>query len=177
MGLKFNREDVKLGAIPVGSYVASTSTTPTPLNLPNRAVDWEVLPSGAATQILTVNADGSIGWAAPASQNVMTTAGDTIYGGASGAATRLAVGTAGQVLTVNAGATAPSWTTVAVPGTLPVTLGSNHMTWGSAAPTTGTWAVGDVCWNTGAAAGGSPGWVNTSASGSGTWKAMANLAS
>ena len=58
-----------------------------------------------------------------------------------------------------------------------ITIGSNKMTWGSAAPSTGTWAVGDVCWNTGAAAGGSPGWVNTSASGSGTWKAMANLAS
>ena len=32
----------------------------------------------------------------------MTTAGDTIYGGASGVPTRLEVGTAGQVLTVNA---------------------------------------------------------------------------
>ena len=62
MGLKFNREDVTLGAIPVGQYPTDTSTTPPPTGLPHRAVDWGVLPSGAATQVLTVNADGSIGW-------------------------------------------------------------------------------------------------------------------
>lgn len=38
--------------------------------------------------------------------NPMTTAGDVIQGGASGAPSRLAIGTAGQVLKVNAGATA-----------------------------------------------------------------------
>jgi len=42
----------------------------------------------------------------------MTTAGDTIYGGTSGAGTRLGIGTAGQVLTVNTGATAPQWSTL-----------------------------------------------------------------
>jgi len=41
--------------------------------------------------------------------NPMTTQGDIIYGGASGAPTRLGIGTAGQVLKVNAGATAPEW--------------------------------------------------------------------
>ena len=41
----------------------------------------------------------------------LTTAGDTLYGGTSGAGTRLAIGTAGQVLTVNGGATAPTWST------------------------------------------------------------------
>lgn len=45
----------------------------------------------------------------PAFANPMTTAGDVIYGGASGTPTRLAIGTAGQVLKVNAGATAPEW--------------------------------------------------------------------
>src|SRR5688572_21210434 len=45
----------------------------------------------------------------PLMNNPMTTAGDVIYGGASGAPSRLAVGTAGQVLKVNAGATAPEW--------------------------------------------------------------------
>ena len=64
MGLKFNREDVQLGAIPVGMYPTDTTTTPAPLALPNRAVDWGVLPSGSSGQVLTVNADGSIGWAA-----------------------------------------------------------------------------------------------------------------
>jgi len=41
----------------------------------------------------------------------LTTAGDTLYGGTSGAGTSLPIGTAGQVLTVNAGATAPQWST------------------------------------------------------------------
>jgi hypothetical protein len=41
----------------------------------------------------------------------MSTAGDVIYGGVSGAGTALAIGAAGQVLTVNSGATAPQWST------------------------------------------------------------------
>lgn len=41
--------------------------------------------------------------------STVTTAGDVIYGTASSTVTRLGIGTAGQVLTVNAGATAPSW--------------------------------------------------------------------
>ena len=45
--------------------------------------------------------------------NPMTTQGDIITGGASGAAARLAIGTAGQVLTVNAGATAAEWAAAA----------------------------------------------------------------
>jgi hypothetical protein len=43
--------------------------------------------------------------------NPMTTQGDVIYGGASGAPTRLPKGTASQVLTMNSGATAPEWQT------------------------------------------------------------------
>lgn len=39
----------------------------------------------------------------------MTAAGDIIYGGTGGTGTRLAKGTAGQVLTMNSGATAPEW--------------------------------------------------------------------
>jgi len=42
-------------------------------------------------------------------KNPMTAAGDIIYGGTSGAPTRLAAGTAGQVLKMNSGATAPEW--------------------------------------------------------------------
>jgi hypothetical protein len=38
-------------------------------------------------------------------------AGDLLYGTGSDAATRLAIGTAGQVLAVNSGATAPEWAT------------------------------------------------------------------
>ena len=45
--------------------------------------------------------------------NPMTTQGDVIYGGASGLPTRLAKGTASQVLAMNAGATAPEWVAAA----------------------------------------------------------------
>jgi len=49
-------------------------------------------------------------------------------------------------------------------------------TTGTAAPTTGTWVVGDICFNSAPTAGGVPGWVCTAAGTPGTWKAMANLA-
>lgn len=48
-------------------------------------------------------------------ETVATTGGDLIYGGASGAPTRLANGTAGQVLTSNGTTTAPSWQGSAYP--------------------------------------------------------------
>ena len=40
---------------------------------------------------------------------VVTTAGDIAYATAANALSRLAIGTAGQALVVNAGATAPEW--------------------------------------------------------------------
>jgi hypothetical protein len=43
----------------------------------------------------------------------ITTAGDVIYGTGSGTFSRLGIGTANQVLTVNSGATAPEWKTPA----------------------------------------------------------------
>ena len=45
-----------------------------------------------------------------------------------------------------------------------------------AAPTVGTWARGDVVWNTTPSAGGSPGWVCVAGGTPGTWRAMANVA-
>lgn len=48
---------------------------------------------------------------------VVTTAGDLIYATAAGTLARLAIGTAGQSLTVNSGATAPQWASVPVLGT------------------------------------------------------------
>lgn len=41
---------------------------------------------------------------------------------------------------------------------------------GTAAPTTGTWALGDIVWSTAPAAGGYIGWVCTAAGTPGTWK-------
>jgi hypothetical protein len=46
----------------------------------------------------------------------ITTAGDVIYGTGSGTFTRRGIGTVGQVLTVNTGATAPEWTTLSSGG-------------------------------------------------------------
>lgn len=51
----------------------------------------------------------SAGTVVPVMTNPMTTAGDTIYGGASGLPTRLAGGTSGYVLTSNGATSAPSW--------------------------------------------------------------------
>ena len=52
----------------------------------------------------------------------------------------------------------------------------NTWNFAAAAPTTGTWSVGSVVYNNAVAAGGSPGWVCTTAGTPGTWKAMANVA-
>jgi hypothetical protein len=53
---------------------------------------------------------------------------------------------------------------------------SNHLTWGAAAPASGTWAQGDVCFNTGAVAGGNAGWICVVAGTSGTWKPFGPIA-
>jgi hypothetical protein len=54
--------------------------------------------------------------------------------------------------------------------------GGKNILAGTAAPTTGTWVVGDTVWNTTPSAGGTPGWVCTTAGTPGTWKAMASVA-
>ena len=64
----------------------------------------------------------------------MTTQGDLIYGGTSGTGTRLAKGTAGQVLTMNSGATAPQWSTpttgtvTSVSGISPISVATGSTT-------------------------------------------------
>jgi hypothetical protein len=54
--------------------------------------------------------------AAAVPKSTVTTAGDVIYGTGSAAVTRLGIGTAGQILRVNSGATAPEWATPASAG-------------------------------------------------------------
>jgi hypothetical protein len=46
----------------------------------------------------------------------------------------------------------------------------NAMKWAAAAPGSGTWAQGDIVWNTGAAASGTAGWVCVVAGTPGTWE-------
>ena len=52
--------------------------------------------------------------------------------------------------------------------TASVNMHSEHF--GSAAPTTGTWRVGDKVWDVTPSAGGTMGWVCTTAGTPGTWK-------
>lgn len=77
----------------------------------------------------------------------MTTAGDLIYGGASGTRTRLGIGTGLQVLRTNAGATAPEWATVSSGGQSPydaivAATGGDYTTLGAAlAAASAGWSI------------------------------------
>lgn len=55
------------------------------------------------------NTDLDFTWAGDATNTVIDAAGDLLYGSAADTLTRLPLGTAGQVLKVNSGATAPEW--------------------------------------------------------------------
>jgi hypothetical protein len=61
-------------------------------------------------------------WAVDPVADVVTTAGDLLYATAADTVTRLGIGTAGQVLKVNSGATAPEWATPAAGGNKTYTL-------------------------------------------------------
>lgn len=52
----------------------------------------------------------------------------------------------------------------------------NSERFGAAAPTTGTWALGDMVWNAAPAAAGTMGWVCTTAGTPGTWKTFGAIA-
>jgi len=78
---------------------------------------------GADAQVLTADSTQALGlkWANSASgfANPMTAVGDLIAGGTAGSATKTAIGSAGQVLTVAAGV--PAW--VALPAAAPAAAG------------------------------------------------------
>ena len=54
-------------------------------------------------------------------------------------------------------------------------ISGRRVVFSTAAPTVGTWKVGDITWDTNAAAAATPGWYCTTAGTPGTWKAMAVL--
>jgi hypothetical protein len=75
----------------------------------------ERLPVGTAGQVLTVKAGATdLEWATPGVVGVATdpiwdVAGDLVIGTGANTAVKLPIGTANQILAVNAGATAPEW--------------------------------------------------------------------
>jgi hypothetical protein len=78
------------------------------------------LKGGTTDQVLAKNSgtDMDFKWVTDATgmANPMTTTGDTIYSSSGSTPARLGIGTAGQVLQVNSGATAPEWATPAAGG-------------------------------------------------------------
>jgi hypothetical protein len=65
----------------------------------------------AGTGITVTDPTGPVPTVTNSMATTITTAGDLIYGTGSGTFTRRGIGTAGQILQVNAGATAPEWVT------------------------------------------------------------------
>lgn len=76
----------------------------------------------------TLYLDNGTAWVQEMSSNPMTTAGDMIVGGASGIPTRLAAGTANQVLGMNSGATAQEYKSVVAGSGIGVSHGANSIT-------------------------------------------------
>lgn len=66
-------------------------------------------PAGSDTDVKTRLATLDTTVAAKVPKSLVDAAGDLIYGSADDTPARLGIGTAGQVLTVNSGATAPEW--------------------------------------------------------------------
>ena len=83
---------------------------------------WTALASGDITEVQAgvgisiASGTGPIPVITNSSTDLITTAGDILYGTAADTVARLGIGTAGQVLTVNSGATAPQWSTSAAAG-------------------------------------------------------------
>lgn len=110
-------DDPWISVTKVGSAVPSI---PRQLHTKVAATTWEEegvvvatrsIANHVGARVTVTDVGGKIQIAIP---NPMTTAGDVIYGGVAGAETRLAIGTAGAGLKVNAGATAPEWSSSAM---------------------------------------------------------------
>lgn len=141
---------------PIFLLVASPSWAPW---LPDTS--FQKVPIGGNGQVLTVQADGSVAWqnSSAGFSNPMTTVGDVIIEGAGPSPTRLAIGTAGQVLTVAAGL--PSWANSAAGFSNPMTTLGDIITaaGGGAAQRLGVGSNNQVL----TILSGAPGWANSPA--------------
>lgn len=195
-----DRTNVTHGSIPVGKVQPLCSefeTTPYNTVPPAPGLEWGTLAASTDGYVLTCSAATAEGvaWAAPATHGTVTSVSFTGDGTVLSSTPSTAVTASGTVTAalathaaniILAGPTtgtaaAPTFRSLvtadmpAVIATSKIGVGSNQMTWAAASPTTGTWAVGDVCWNTGVTSSTSPGWICTNATGSGTWTALASL--
>ena len=92
------------GAVTIGINAATTSVVGAVQLSDSTSTTSSVL---ASTPTATKSAYDLADAAIP--KSTVTTAGDVIYATGSSAVTRLGIGTAGQILAVNSGATAPEW--------------------------------------------------------------------
>ena len=105
---------------PVISSITNTGT----ITLPSST---DTLVGRATTDTLTNKTLTSPALTTP-TISTLTTAGDIVYGTGSGVLSRLGIGTAGQVLTVNSGATAPQWSTAAGGGKVLQVVSASYST-------------------------------------------------
>ena len=157
--------------------IISASAASTPLRVPV-GTNGQVLKANSATtsglEWGTVDADitevvagtglsgGGTSGSVTLTNTVATTldaAGDIIYASAADTPAKLSIGTAGQVLKVNSGATAPEWGTVAGSNITEVVFNSTNATWSIPSGVTQLEAV--------VIAGGGGGGGNSTANGSG----------
>lgn len=98
------------GTVNSGTTWLQTATVTT---IGTDALVFQQWSASAASYLLKANNLSDVASKPTSFNNIspMTTGGDLIYGGASGAGTRLANGTSGQVLTSAGGTAAPTWAT------------------------------------------------------------------
>ena len=125
--------DSKLATISTAGKVSNTATTATPLNTTSAIVARDVSGNFIAGTI-TATLSGNATTATTATNIVGGAQGSIPYQTAAGTTSLLAKGTTGQVLTMNAGATAPTWTTQVsgtvtnVTGTAPISVSNGTTT-------------------------------------------------
>lgn len=100
------------------SVISSSATGVANMIAPSSTTGWVLTSNGTSAYPTFQAATGGF-------TNPMTTVGDIIYGGASGAATRLAAGTLNYVLTSGGPGVAPSWAASAAGFTNPMTTGGD----------------------------------------------------
>lgn len=110
--------DTKLMSLPPTSTKGSADSTPVTtfqINAPNIPITHSGIVATIGTIPIAGGGTGQVTKAAAFDAlQPMTTGGDIIYGGASGTGTRLANGTAGQVLTSAGGTSAPTWSSASI---------------------------------------------------------------